>query len=54
MTHEELDRKIEVTLRENQAAIQRARTRSGSLIRAAERLDPDFDRAIERLRKYAN
>lgn len=52
MTHAELDRKIEITLRENQAAIQRARKRSGSLIRTAERFDPAFDRAIERLRKY--
>jgi hypothetical protein len=54
MTHEELERKIEMTLRENQAAIQRARKRSGSLVRAAERFDPAFDRALEKLRQQAS
>lgn len=51
MTHEELDRQIERTLKRNNAAIQRARKRSGRLIRTAERFDPAFDRALEKLRQ---
>jgi len=54
MTHQELDKQIERTLRQNRAAIRRVRKRSDSLIRAAERLDPAFDRAIEKLRRYAS
>lgn len=53
MTHQELDKQIERILRQNQAAIRRVRERSDSLIRNAERFDPAFDRAVERLRKYA-
>ncbi|HWO82235.1 MAG TPA: hypothetical protein VNM38_00395 [Solirubrobacterales bacterium] len=51
MTHAELDRQIEQTLRRNNAALQRASKRSGRLIRAAEKLDPAFDRALEQLRQ---
>jgi hypothetical protein len=53
MTHAELDRQIELTLRRNNAALQRANKRSGRLIRAAEKFDPAFDRALERLRQSA-
>lgn len=51
MTHAELDKQIELTLRRNNAALQRASERSGKLIRAAEKFDPAFDRALERLRQ---
>ena len=51
MTHAELDKQIELTLRRNNAALQRASKRSGRLIRAAERFDPAFDRALEKLRQ---
>lgn len=51
MTHQELDRHIERTLRRNEAAIQRARTRSEQLVRIAERSDPALERALERLRQ---
>ncbi|HWN73592.1 MAG TPA: hypothetical protein VNN15_07295 [Solirubrobacterales bacterium] len=54
MTQDELDRQIEETLKRNRAAIERARKHSGKLIRAAERFDPAFDRALERLRQVAN
>jgi hypothetical protein len=54
MTQKELDKQIERTLRRNRAAIERARKHSGSLIRTAERIDPAFDRALERLRQIAN
>jgi hypothetical protein len=53
MTHTELDRQIELTLRRNNAALQRASKRSGRLIRAAEKFDPAFDRALKRLRQGA-
>jgi hypothetical protein len=51
MTHAELNRQIELTLKRNRAALQRASKRSGRLIRAAEKYDPAFDRALERLRQ---
>ena len=51
MTHAELDRQIELILRRNNAALERAGKRSGRLIRAAEKCDPAFDRALERLRQ---
>jgi hypothetical protein len=50
MTHAELDRQIELTLRRNNEALQRAGKRTGRLIRVAEKFDPAFDRALERLR----
>jgi hypothetical protein len=53
MTHQELERQVERTLKRNQEAIQRVRTSSGRLIRAAEKFDPAFDRALERLRQSA-
>lgn len=53
MTHQELERQVERTLKRNQEAIQRVRTSSGSLIRTAEKFDPAFDRALERLRQGA-
>lgn len=51
MTHAQLERQVERTLKRNQEAIQRAKTSSGSLIRVAERFDPAFDRALEKLRQ---
>jgi hypothetical protein len=51
MTHQELDRQVEKTLKRNQEAIQRARTTSGRLIRIAKRSDPALERALERLRQ---
>jgi hypothetical protein len=51
MIHAELDRQIELTLRRNNAALQRASKHSGRLIRVAEKFDPAFDRALERLRQ---
>jgi hypothetical protein len=53
MTQAELHRQIELTLRRNSAALQRASKQSGRLIRAAEKLDPAFDRALEKLRQSA-
>lgn len=51
MTHEELDKEIERTLKRNRAAIQRAGKRAERLIRAAERSEPAFERALEKLRQ---
>jgi hypothetical protein len=53
MTQAELDRQIALTLRRNSAALQRASKHAGRLIRAAEKLDPAFDRALEKLRQGA-
>jgi hypothetical protein len=51
MTPEELNKEIARVLRQNQAAIQRARKRSERLTRTAERSDPALERALERLRQ---
>lgn len=51
MTHEELNKEIERTLKRNRAAIQRAGQRSQRLIRAAERSEPAVERALEKLRQ---
>jgi len=53
MTHEELNREIERTLKRNRVAIQRAGKRSQRLIRAAERSEPAVERALEKLRQGA-
>jgi hypothetical protein len=50
MTHEDLDKQIEGTLKRNQAAIRRAK-RPQRLIRIAERSDPALERALEKLRQ---
>lgn len=51
MTYEELDKEIEITLKRNRAAIQRARKRSERLARAAERSELTLERAFKRLRQ---
>jgi hypothetical protein len=54
MTQDELDRQIERTLKRNRAASSEPENTREGLFRTAERFDPVFDRALERLRQIAN
>jgi hypothetical protein len=51
MSDEQLDRRVERTLKRNAAAIKRARSRSQSLSRLAELSEPILDRAFRELRR---
>lgn len=51
MTDEQLDKRVERTLRRNAAAIKRARSRSQNLNRLAELSEPILERAFRELRR---
>lgn len=51
MTDEQLDKRVERTLRRNEVAIKRARSRSLSLSRLAELSEPILERAFRELRR---
>jgi predicted DNA-binding protein (UPF0278 family) len=48
---QQLNKRIERTLKRNQAAIRRASTRTERLNQAAERSTPDADKALRQLRE---
>jgi hypothetical protein len=51
MTPEQLTKRVERTLKRNQAAVKQANNRGQRLSRAAERSNVVVDRAIRRLRE---
>lgn len=51
MTPEQLNKRIERTLKRNQAAVKQANNRAGRLNRAAERSTYVVDRAVRQLRQ---
>jgi len=53
MTSEQLNKRVERTLKRNQAAIKQANNRSQRLNRAAERSTMVVDRAVRKLRQGA-
>lgn len=51
MTPEQINKRVEQTLKRNQAAVKQANNRGQRLNRAAERSAPVLDRAFRKLRQ---